>query len=169
MHYTCTTGPDKKGNMGRRILVVVLLLIVATFAYMGYKSSYDAKRAGANGEVFSPDSTTGESNADTLPPPDSAPPARPNPVPAVDTTPVTPDQPAPTPAPAAATAPTGGDTINPNPPNGMAFSGTGRYQIYRQGNLTWRVNTDTGHSCILFATDEEWKKPKVYRAGCGSH
>jgi len=51
----------------------------------------------------------------------------------------------------------------------MVFSGTGRYQLYRQGNLTWRLNSDTGQSCILFATDEEWKKPKVYRAGCGNH
>jgi hypothetical protein len=37
----------------------------------------------------------------------------------------------------------------------MVFSGTGHYQLYRQGNLTWRMNTDTGRACILFATDEE--------------
>jgi hypothetical protein len=50
----------------------------------------------------------------------------------------------------------------------MVFFGTGKYQLYRQGNITWRVDTETGKSCILFATDEEWKKPTVYRAGCGS-
>jgi hypothetical protein len=61
-----------------------------------------------------------------------------------------------------------GDTISPNPPNGMVFSGRGKYQLFRQGNITWRLNTDTGQTCIIFATDEEWKKPRVYRAGCGS-
>jgi hypothetical protein len=60
-----------------------------------------------------------------------------------------------------------GDTISPNPPNGMVFAGTGRYQLYRQGNITWRLDTETGRSCIIFATDEEWKKPRVYKAGCG--
>ena len=58
------------------------------------------------------------------------------------------------------------DTISPNPPNGMVFSGTGHFQLYRQGNLTWRLDTDTGQSCVLFATDEEWRKPKVFHAGC---
>ena len=58
------------------------------------------------------------------------------------------------------------DSIAPNPPNGAAFAGTGRYQVYRQGNLTWRVNTDDGKTCILFATDEEWRKPIVYSHGC---
>ncbi|HMH11850.1 MAG TPA: hypothetical protein VK578_01965 [Edaphobacter sp.] len=60
------------------------------------------------------------------------------------------------------------DTISPNPPNGMMFAGKGKYQVYRQGNITWRVNTATGQTCVLFATDEEWKKPRVYHAGCGS-
>lgn len=68
----------------------------------------------------------------------------------------------------AATMP-GADTISPNPPNGMAFAGTGRFEVYREGNLTWRINTDTGQACIIFATDEEWQKPKVYRHGCGSN
>ena len=48
----------------------------------------------------------------------------------------------------------------------MVFAGTGKYQLYRQGNITWRLNTETGESCIAFATDEEWKKDKVLRAGC---
>jgi hypothetical protein len=49
----------------------------------------------------------------------------------------------------------------------MAFSGTGKYQIYRQGNITWRLDTSNGRTCVLFATEEEWKKPQVLRAGCG--
>jgi hypothetical protein len=58
------------------------------------------------------------------------------------------------------------DTIGADPPNGMVFAGTGRFQIYRQGNLTWRVNTDSGTACVLFATDAEWRKSKVYSHGC---
>ncbi len=58
------------------------------------------------------------------------------------------------------------DSIAPNPPNGMTFGGTGHFQLYRQGDLTWRLNTDSGETCVIFATDEEWRKPKVYRAGC---
>jgi hypothetical protein len=50
----------------------------------------------------------------------------------------------------------------------MMFSGGGKYQLYRQGNITWRLNTDTGQTCIIFATDDEWRKPRVYKAGCGT-
>ena len=51
-------------------------------------------------------------------------------------------------------------SFEPNPPNGVVFAGKGKYQLYRQGNLTWRLNTETGQTCIIFATDEEWKKRK---------
>ncbi len=60
------------------------------------------------------------------------------------------------------------DSISPNPTNGVAFSGNGKFQVYRQGNLTWRVDTETGHTCILFATMEEWRKPIVYQHGCNN-
>jgi hypothetical protein len=60
------------------------------------------------------------------------------------------------------------DTITRNPPNGMIFAGTGKYQLYRQGDITWRLNTDSGEACILFATDSEWSKRKVYSRGCGA-
>jgi cytoskeletal protein RodZ len=60
------------------------------------------------------------------------------------------------------------DSISPNPANGMAFTGSGKFQVYRQGNLTWRVDTETGHTCILFATMEEWRKPIVYQHGCNN-
>ncbi|HEY0307228.1 MAG TPA: hypothetical protein VGB94_03650 [Acidobacteriaceae bacterium] len=69
--------------------------------------------------------------------------------------------------PHAATIPTS-DSIAPNPPDNMKFAGTGRYQLYRQGNLTWRLDTDSGLTCILFATDEEWRKPRVASQGCGN-
>ncbi len=58
------------------------------------------------------------------------------------------------------------DSQAPNAPNGVAFAGSGRFQVYRQGNLTWRINTDNGTSCILFATNEEWRKPLVFNHGC---
>ncbi|MDE1155709.1 MAG: hypothetical protein PW735_08250 [Acidobacteriaceae bacterium] len=61
------------------------------------------------------------------------------------------------------------DTLQPNSPNGMAFGGTGKYQWYRQGDITWRINTLTGSSCIAFATMEEWAKPIVYSHGCGNN
>jgi hypothetical protein len=60
------------------------------------------------------------------------------------------------------------DTLSPNPPSGMAFGGSGRFQWYRQGNLTWRINTQTGSSCVAFATMDEWQKPLVYNHGCGN-
>jgi hypothetical protein len=62
--------------------------------------------------------------------------------------------------------PTTADSIDRNPPNGMVFAGTGPYQVYRQGDLTWRLNTQNGQACIIFATDSEWRKARVYHNGC---
>jgi hypothetical protein len=61
-----------------------------------------------------------------------------------------------------------GDTVAPNPPNHVAFGGTGKYMWYRQGDLTWRVNSDTGASCIAFDTMQQWARPIVYQNGCDS-
>ena len=61
------------------------------------------------------------------------------------------------------------DSVSPNPPNGMTFAGKGTYQWYRQGNLTWRVDTTSGRSCIIYATMEEWRKRIVMSHGCGSN
>jgi len=72
-------------------------------------------------------------------------------------------------APAAATAltPPSADSIPRNPPNGMVFAGSGKYQLYRQGDITWRVNTQSGDACILFATDAQWRNHQIYSHGCG--
>ena len=59
------------------------------------------------------------------------------------------------------------DTLPPNPQTGASLAGSGTYQWYRQGNLTWRINTATGRSCIIYATMEEWRKPIVSSHGCG--
>lgn len=135
--------------MGRRVIFVGLLLVVGLFLYLGY-NSYDAKRAGASGDVYSKDSA-GKVKSE---PAGTAAAAEQTAV-ASPGTQITQE--------AAAT----GDTVGANPPDGAKYLGTGRYQLYRQGNITWRIDTDTGKTCIIFATDEEWKKPKVYRNGCG--
>jgi hypothetical protein len=144
--------------MDRRALYFVLLLVVGLFVYLGY-NSYDSKRRGAGGFVYSKDQAAGKLKPGAVA---TAPAAEQTVAPAAPT-PGTPE-----------TAQSGvqgwgsnGDTINPNPPNGMMFSGTGQYQLYRQGDITWRLDTKTGKTCIVFATDEEWKKPRVYRNGCG--
>jgi cytoskeletal protein RodZ len=60
------------------------------------------------------------------------------------------------------------DTIPRNPPNGLIFAGLGKYQLYRQGDITWRLDTNTGRSCIIFATDTLWAKVRVWDSGCGA-
>ena len=154
--------------MGQRALFIVLVLVVVVglFAYFGY-NSYDAKRAGLNGDVFSNDPSGGKTKLEPVSPAGSksggqsvvypAPAGQ-----AIQTAPVTPET-----LPNEAET-TQGDSISANPPNGTVFAGRGRYQLYRQGDLTWRLNTETGQTCIIFATDDEWRKPRVYRAGCGS-
>jgi hypothetical protein len=66
-----------------------------------------------------------------------------------------------------AVKPPAADSIRRNPPNGMIFAGTGKYQLYRQGDITWRVNTQSGDACIFFATGAQWRNPQVYSHGCG--
>ena len=60
------------------------------------------------------------------------------------------------------------ETISRNPQNGIAAVGSGKFQLYRQGDLTFRLNTDTGQACVLLATDSQWRKPLVYQHGCGN-
>jgi hypothetical protein len=52
--------------------------------------------------------------------------------------------------------------------NGITTAGTGKFQLYRQGDITFRLNTETGQACVLFATDAQWRKPLVYDHGCAS-
>jgi hypothetical protein len=59
------------------------------------------------------------------------------------------------------------DTLPANAPNELHFSGSGNYQWYRQGNLTYRVDTVSGRSCIAYATLDEWRKQIVSSHGCG--
>lgn len=64
-------------------------------------------------------------------------------------------------------APPAADSASPNPQNNAHFRGAGSFEWYRQGNITWRVDTTTGHSCIVYATMEEWRKQIVLNHGCG--
>jgi hypothetical protein len=48
----------------------------------------------------------------------------------------------------------------------MSESSPGRFQVFRQGNLTWRIDTVSGEACVLLATHAEWRKPQVYQNGC---
>lgn len=170
--------------MGKRVVVIVLLAALVLLAYMGY-NSYDAHRAGVTGQVFSrdssktdswglsigssrpaastADSSTGQRERETIVyPPATAPQSIQPPANSGGSARLTQGQQT------TSTTALESDTISPNPPNGTAFSGSGRYQLYRQGNITWRLDTETGRTCIIFATDNEWRKPRVYKAGCGS-
>ncbi len=44
----------------------------------------------------------------------------------------------------------------------------GRYQIYRSGFRTWRLDTATGKTCVLLTTDEDWKKPDIALSSCSA-
>jgi hypothetical protein len=173
--------------MAKRVVIIIVVLVLAIFAYVSY-NRYDSRRAGVSGEVFSNDPqsarakvdsvsrvATGSTGSSDRKASDSdgeaivypaAVTAQPTAT-AASTSASSDLQVTQTGQPAHETAP-GEDTISPNPPNGMTFAGKGKYQVYRQGNITWRVNTETGLTCVLFATDDEWKKPRVYHAGCGS-
>lgn len=170
--------------MAKRVIVIVLLLVLALFVYVGY-NTYDTKRTGTSGEVYSngvaraaaPDTKAAATDADAVVYPSAADTQATTQQPIGNATTTTQPAAAESPSstaqvtqsqqqPAAGTVPAS-DTISPNPPNGMTFAGSGRYQLYRQGNITWRLDTETGRSCVIFATDDEWRKPRVYRAGCG--
>lgn len=146
--------------MAKRTVVLLVIVIVAVAAVLGWQR-YKTYSHYNNGELTSNDlrdngTITGDVVAtpsrsdtkDTAPRPQAAEPQKP--------------------AATATTIAPATDSVPANPTNGTIFAGTGRFQVYRQGNLTWRLNTDTGSTCILFATDEEWRKTVVYDHGCGN-
>ncbi|SEC48141.1 hypothetical protein [Terriglobus roseus] len=136
--------------MGKRIFGIVVVLLALYLGYYAYQRHLATQAA--DGAIKIDDT-----GADTV---------KDDPTPTAEQTPA----PAQKPRAAIENRPTTAtDSIQPNPPNGAAFTGTGKFQVYRQGNLTWRVNTETGANCILFATMEEWKKPVVYNHACGNN
>ncbi|WP_187290178.1 hypothetical protein [Terriglobus saanensis] len=138
----------READMLKRIVAIVAVVVVGYLCYLGY-NRYKTNRDVAAGEVVSDDQ-----NQPVTPSEGDSKPAH-----------VT--QPSSMSAVTSLSAPKI-DTIAPNPPNGRAFTGTGKFQVYRQGNITWRVNTESGESCILLATQQEWRKPIVYNHGCNA-
>jgi hypothetical protein len=60
------------------------------------------------------------------------------------------------------------ETLNRNSPNGMIATGAAKFELYRQNDLTFRLNTETGDACVLFATEALWRKSLVYDLGCNN-
>jgi hypothetical protein len=154
--------------MVKRIIWIVVALVVIGVFYLGYRT-YDTGRALSSGDVQTDNSRSTKSTTPIATPPPNQTIVYPAPnepggtgstsqssgLPVPSTTSIPSDQ-----------APPPGDTLSPNPPENLRFGGSGRYQLYRQGNLTYRLDTDTGQSCIIYATDDEWKKPRVLRNAC---
>jgi len=141
--------------MVKRIGIIVAAILLVYFCYLGYlryKTNHDA----ASGEIYSDDPDHSKTHSET------------GYTPQTSTEKSTRSQTS-TIAMNANMAAPASDSIGPNPSNGVAFAGTGKFQVYRQGNLTWRVNTESGESCILFATEEEWRRQIVYSHGCASN
>ena len=165
--------------MVNRTLGMLLLILVVLAIYLGYKHRQEARQL-ANGEIrcvgcMSPQEKARFEKLNALEASDSQAKAKADIAPATDF-PAAPKATTQTslpdagPLPIAASGSSNGlpasDSLSPNPPNGVVFSGKGSYQWYRQGNLTWRLNTKTGASCVAFATLDEWQNPIVAHHGC---
>jgi len=165
-------APSSKGlkPMARRLLTLVAVLAVIGLAYIVYVRWVAARNAGVGSVQLLGDSDSNDKVVVDKGELNNLRDQAENAVkPATSTTTVTTQttQPAVAPPTTAYSVPAN-DSIPANPPNNMVFSGTGRYQLYRQGSITWRLDTDTGHTCIIFATDEEWRLARVYSHGCGN-
>lgn len=149
--------------MLKGVLIGLLILVLVVFAYVGY-SGYASGRSAASRDAYT---GGGRAKTDVIAERTGSSTPATN-LPAMPTTGESNGLVAQGGASAAANgmAVPSTDSIAPDPPNGMTFGGSGHFQLYRQGDLTWRLNTDTGQTCVIFATDEEWRKPKVFRAGC---
>jgi cytoskeletal protein RodZ len=140
------------------IVAVIFVLILGYYAWVRWKQA----RAESSGDVqLVQDSSSGDSNTKVVMDKDEVERLRDAADKPASTTVTQPATASPASIPAT-------DSVPPNPPNGARFTGTGRYQLYRQGDLTWRLDTDSGRTCIIFATDDEWRKPRVYSHGCGN-
>ena len=143
--------------------VVGLLAVIAVIALgVAWHRHRTKMRALNSGEVYVREQPSGP--AKLLPPPAQSP--ADNEIAATATP--QPGNPAPAAQPGPAAPVPSSDSIPRNPPNGLAFAGSGKFQLYRQGDITWRLNTQTGETCILFATDAQWRLHRVYQAGCGT-
>jgi len=44
----------------------------------------------------------------------------------------------------------------------------GRYQIHREGPRTWRLDTSTGRSCLLLASEYDWQHDGAKQNSCAT-
>lgn len=171
MQQNSRLGATVRHDMAKRIVAALIVITVVVASYYAYQRHLAAQRL-RDGEVTSGEVQDSDGNAVHATPSRSDAPGTVNTEPVATTRRSSSEtqsasftqmqnQPA-----AALPAAPATDSEAPDAPNGMRFAGSGRFQVYRQGNLTWRVNTDDGSSCILFATNEEWRKPVVYNHGC---
>ncbi|MGO4211246.1 hypothetical protein AB4Y89_12920 [Terriglobus sp. 2YAB30_2] len=141
--------------MARKFIAAAVAILLLWFGYVSY-TNWRKSHSMANGEITS----VNDGNTQTATP--------------AATEPEKPKTPTTTfAAPSSSTQPIAiqpsaplTDSQQPNAVNGSRFAGSGKYQVYRQGNITYRIDTETGQECILLATNEEWKKPQVYQRGC---
>ena len=178
----------------KRIVVIVAVAAVAILGVFWYWQR-SKQRALGSGNVYVKNQTAADQSASSTPPSPGAASQTATPAPSASQTDTdeasaaAPTQPAAKPsagiektvhaqstpaAPPPMTQPRGAlevpasDTIPRNPPNGLIFAGAGKYQLYRQGDITWRLDTDNGRACIIFATDGQWSRTRVYDQGCGA-
>ena len=146
---------EQEETVLKNVITGLLILIVGVFAFVGY-NGYSAKRRVITDEVYggsvpvaagsssgsteSPALAAGLQGSHRFPPPGEVL--------------------------AHSDGALSSDSLPPQPTEGEKFGAGGHFQLYRQGDITWRLNVDTGQSCILLATDEEWHKERVYRSGC---
>jgi hypothetical protein len=152
--------------MLKKVLGLVILLAIVIGGWALYKR-HQAQNAIADGDVsgLPSDSKSSVSGSDQASPDNSGTvyAKKADPPPAATAAPVATNVSSST----SSSGDGGSYTLPSDSPNGMAFAGKGEYQWYRQGNLTYRLNTKTGSSCIAYATMEEWRKPIVMEHGCG--
>jgi hypothetical protein len=150
----------------KRTVLPIALAIFTVVAAVWYMHRVKQQRALESGNVYVPDTASLETPALAAPQTETE--TQPQETGAAPTSTATESASNPMTQPHGAIAIPASDTIPRNPPSGLAFAGTGKYQLYRQGDITWRLNTSTGQACILFATDTQWSRPRVYAQGCGA-
>lgn len=149
--------------MVRRILIIVVLIAIAVAAYWGWTRIKASLQPQGNAYLVPGDTSANEDGTGKV----LIDKAELDHLRAQASANLQPTAPA-TQAPQSSMVPPSQDTLVPIPPNGQVYAGSGRYQLYRQGDITWRMDTQTGTACVMFATNEEWRKPQVYRRGCNS-
>jgi hypothetical protein len=149
-----------------RLLLVVSAIIVGGFWFVHWSNT----RALNSGEVHVRQQPAGDAKSGT--PQNDATSTESNPSdstnqPAQEVASNAGDQPRPQPE-IIATIPAS-ESLSRQSSNGIVAAGTGKFELYRQGDLTFRLNTESGDACVLFATEQEWRKSLVYEHGCNSH